>query len=80
MAAQVLNGVEVAEIITAFLLTGGLDLVTPRIAANWFGTGISTWRSSGLRKNWSIWRSTSLRLARNSCTTLFMVWRSETRR
>ena len=53
---------------------------TPRIAASWFGTGISTLRSLGLRKNWSICFSASDSEARNSCTTLPIVCRSETRR
>ena len=53
---------------------------TPRIAASWLGTGISTSRSVGLRKNWSISFSASDSEARSSCTTLPMVWRSETRR
>ena len=36
--------------------------------------------SAGLRKNWSICCSTSDSEARSSCTTLPIVWRSETRR
>ena len=42
--------------------------------------GCSTSRSAGLRKNWSIAFSASDSDARSSCTTLPMVWRSETRR
>ena len=53
---------------------------TPRIADSWSGTGISTSRSAGLRKYWSISFSASDSEARSSCTTLPMVWRSETRR
>ena len=37
-------------------------------------------RCAGLRKNWSICFSASDSEARSSCTTLPMVWRSETRR
>ena len=53
---------------------------TPRMADSCCATGISTLLSVGLRKYWSIRRSTSDNEARNSCTTLPMVWRSETRR
>ena len=53
---------------------------TPRIADSCAGTGISTSRWVGLRKYWSMFFSTSDSEARNSCTTLPMVCRSETRR
>ena len=53
---------------------------TPRIAESWAGTGISTSRWAGLRKYWSICFSISDKEARNSCTTLPIVWRSDTRR
>ena len=53
---------------------------TPRIACSCAGTGVSTWRSAGLRKYWSISFSDSESAARISCTTLPSVWRSETRR
>ena len=53
---------------------------TPRMADNWCGTAIKTSLSDGLRKNWSISRSASDNETRSSCTTLPMVWRSETRR
>ena len=53
---------------------------TPRIACNCAGTGISTAGSVGARKNWSMSFSDSDSALRSSCTTLPMVWRSETRR
>ena len=53
---------------------------TPRIADSCAGTGISSWRCEGSRKYWSICFSISDSEARNSCTTLPMVWRSLTRR
>ena len=53
---------------------------TPRIADSCAGTGISTSRWAGSRKYWSMFFSTSDSEARSSCTTLPMVWRSETRR
>ena len=53
---------------------------TPRIAESCAGTGISTSRCAGSRKYWSMFFSTSDNEARSSCTTLPMVWRSDTRR
>ena len=53
---------------------------TPRIDDNCPGTGISSSRRLGSRKYWSICFSISDSDARNSCTTLPMVWRSLTRR
>ena len=53
---------------------------TPRMADNWPGTGISSARRAGSRKYWSMAFSISDSEARSSCTTLPMVWRSDTRR
>ena len=53
---------------------------TPRIWASCPGTVESTDSSSGARKNWSRHFSASANVARNSSTTLPMVWRSLTLR
>ena len=53
---------------------------TPRICARRPGTGVSTDRSAGSRKNWSMAFSASASVARSSSTTLPMVWWSLTRR
>ncbi len=53
---------------------------TPRICCRQPGTGLSAATSSGLRKNWSMDFSASASVARNSSTTLPMVWWSLTRR
>ena len=53
---------------------------TPRICARRPGTLASWPVSAGLRKNWSMARSASPSVARNSSTTLPMVWLSLTRR
>ncbi|OPZ01397.1 MAG: hypothetical protein BWZ09_02724 [Alphaproteobacteria bacterium ADurb.BinA305] len=53
---------------------------TPRMALSWPGTGCSISRRDGSRKYWSIDFSTSASEPLSSCTTLPIVWRSDTRR